>query len=143
MNFSELITQLVEKKAELEQFKTDHPDLAEGIQLVEEYMALFSEACRQCQPIQPIIYPVQPFNPVWTRPNTWQEYTIACNAVTLSAADPHPHWQAPWTNTVTATVPITVPITHTFEAKPYTSEVNNYEQSRELGYYRTLGTAQG
>lgn len=63
-NITDTLNKLVEKKAQIEQFKADHPEMVEAIQLVEEYTALFEEACKQCQQSQPnyIPYPV-PYNP--------------------------------------------------------------------------------
>ena len=67
-NLSDLINGLVEKKMQIEQYKKDHPEQSEIVQMVEDYTALFDEVCRQSQvPVQPIVYPV-----IWQYYNTLQ-----------------------------------------------------------------------
>lgn len=71
-NLSDLINELVEKKMQIEQFKKDHPEQGEIVQMVEDYTALFDEVCRQCQQSTPtyIPYPVYP-NPYLSYPYQW------------------------------------------------------------------------
>lgn len=82
---AQLLNDLVEKKTQIEQFKTDHPEMAGALQLVENYTALFEEVCKRCQQNIPtyVPYPVYPYNPLCP-PYQWtNNTTITWNAGTV------------------------------------------------------------
>lgn len=70
-NIAELLNDLIEKKTQIEQFKVDHPEMLEAIQVVGEYMALFEEICMRCEQNTPnyipypVIYPYNPLTPLY------------------------------------------------------------------------------
>jgi len=73
-NLTETLDELVKKKLEIEQWKLDHPEAVEIVQMVEEYTALFDEVYRQLQP-PTVIYPLNPApvfppGPPWVITNT-------------------------------------------------------------------------
>ena len=68
---STLLDELVQKKMQIEQFKTEHPELAEMVQMVEEYFVLYDELYRLVQhslpvPLYPMYPPYNPLLPPWT-----------------------------------------------------------------------------
>ena len=55
-NLTGTLGELVKKKMEIEEWKKEHPDMAEIVQLVEDYLRLFDDLYRQCQP-PTVVYP--------------------------------------------------------------------------------------
>jgi len=62
-NLTEALDELVKKKMQIEQWKLDHPEAVEIVQMVEEYLKLFDEVYRQCQPPTIINNPTPAFPP--------------------------------------------------------------------------------
>jgi hypothetical protein len=65
-NFSETLDELVKKKMQIEQWKAAHPEAVEIVQMVEDYLKLFDDFYRQCQP--PTVIAPYPSSPVTTNP---------------------------------------------------------------------------
>ncbi len=59
-HLNDIITDLVIKKQQIEQYKLDHPDLADIWPVVEEYYKLIDEAMQRCTPASPMPYPQMP-----------------------------------------------------------------------------------
>lgn len=59
-SLTEILDELVKKKMQIEQWKLDHPEAVEIVQMVEDYLKLFDDVYRQMQP-PTVIYP--PLNP--------------------------------------------------------------------------------
>lgn len=60
------LDELVKKKMEIEQWKKEHPDMTEIVQLIEDYLRLFDDVYKQCQP--PTVIGPYPFNAPTTVP---------------------------------------------------------------------------
>ena len=63
---TETLDELVKKKMQIEQWKLDHPEAVEIVQMVEDYLKLFDDVYRQMQP--PTIINPYPSIPVTTNP---------------------------------------------------------------------------
>jgi len=63
-NIVELLGNIVEKKTRIEQFKAEHPEMAELVKMVDEYVALLDEYYREAGGLQQVYpYPVYPMYP--------------------------------------------------------------------------------
>lgn len=67
-NIVKLLSEIVEKKTGIEQCKAEHPEMAELIQMVDEYVALLDEYYREAGGLQqayPYPNPMYPSFPLW------------------------------------------------------------------------------
>lgn len=87
MDTSQIIEAIIEKRQRLDALAAQAPELAEAIQLAEEYQALVLALCEQSKqqvaPYVPVPYPV----PVYPLPPAWQQQPwIITVTSTLSAS---------------------------------------------------------
>ncbi len=83
-HLGEVLDELVKAKVQIEQWKAEHPEQAEIVQMVEDYLRLFAEV-QECWQPPTVIYPhVGPVvSPVVIRPMPYQPpWTVTCEAGT-------------------------------------------------------------
>ena len=84
MTLEELVQRLTESHKRLEELKAQSPEVAEALEVAEEYHRLYSELQERCKtpPYIPVPYPVypQPSYPWWYSP--WR---VMCAGDTTTA----------------------------------------------------------
>lgn len=80
MTLEDLIVQLASAKQRLDELKAQSPEIAEALQVSEEYHNLMQELRERCRSVQQVVNPVQPYNPLWPpyTITTMADSTVTC-----------------------------------------------------------------